>query len=166
VRHPFTSAARVRAVALSSLIVLAVAGCGGSDPGASRPAATAAPAPATTTAAAAAPTPAAACHRAPGRIVRAIATHANRRTRFSLRSAAAVPVGPGYAVSVMTVAGGEQRMGTWYVDDLKAPGTVTSGNPQALEITNWPLDPIAADPAGQSRFCASKFLRGTVGPVG
>jgi hypothetical protein len=89
-----------------------------------------------------------------------IASHAPQGAQFNVRSAAAVDAGHGYAVSVATVAGGKRRIGTWFVDDLRAPETVTSGNVQALEVTNWPLESLAADPAGQSRNCATKNLRG------
>jgi hypothetical protein len=100
------------------------------------------------------------CRRVPRTTVRLIASHANPRTRFSVRSAAAVDAGRGYAVSVAAVAGGTRRLGTWFVDDLRAPETVTSGNVQALQITNWPLETLADDPEGQSRNCATRNLRG------
>jgi hypothetical protein len=62
------------------------------------------------------------------------------------------------------VARGTRRVATWFVDDLRAPQTVTSGNIQALEITNWPLDSLDAGLAGRSRNCVTRNLRG-VGPV-
>jgi hypothetical protein len=91
--------------------------------------------------------------------VRLIASHANARTRFDAGAAAAVDAGSGYAVSVLAIAGGAPRMATWFVDTLRAPETVTSGNVQALRITNWPLESLAAEPARQSRICAAKNLR-------
>jgi hypothetical protein len=137
--------------------VLGVGACGGGD-GAS-PGTPAAPAASASTAPASA-SPAPRCRRVPRTTVRLIASHANARTSFSLRSAAAVDAGSGYAVSVAAIAGGTRRVGTWFVDDLRAPQSVTSGNVQALQITNWPLDSVAAESAGASRNCATRNLRG------
>ena len=100
----------------------------------------------------------------PRTTLRLIASHANVRTRFNARTAAAVDAGPGYAVSMAALAGGTRRVATWFVDDLRAPQTVTSGNSQALAITNWPLASLDASLAGQSRNCVTQNLRG-VGPV-
>jgi hypothetical protein len=141
-------------VGLAALLAGACAGGGSSS---------APPAPVPTRAASSSPAAAATvarCRRVPRRTVSLIASHAPRRAQFSVRSAAAVDAGRGYAVSVATVAGGKRRIGTWFVDDLRAPQTVTSGNVQALEVTNWPLESLAVDPAGQSRNCATKNLRG------
>jgi len=167
VRYRSTSTAGAR-WALAGIIGLAVLGagaCGGGDPAA--PSGEPARAPATTaaqpTAAASDPVPAR-CRKVPRTTVRLIASHANVRTRFNARTAAAVDAGPGYAVSMAALAGGSRRVATWFVDDLRAPQTVTSGNTQALEITNWPLASLDANPAGQSRNCVTKNLRG-VGPV-
>jgi hypothetical protein len=152
--------------ALAVAIVLAVAGiagCGGgrvSTTASAPPAATTSPA--ATTAAPAAP--AAHCRAVPRRTVRVIASHANPRTRFAAASGAAVPTGGGYAVSLVALAGGRQRMGTWFVDDLHAPRTVTSANAQALAITNWPLETISAEPARESGVCAARNARGP-GPL-
>src|SRR4051794_22221782 len=130
-------------------------GEGGAPPASPPPAAPPAP-PAAPTAA----SPAARCHAVPSGTVRLIISHASARTRFASRSAAAVRAGSGYAVSLVALAGGTRRMGTWFVDDLKAPQTVTSANAQALAITNWPLQPIAPDRARQSNLCATRKLRG------
>ena len=166
-RHRSTSRAGAR-WALAGIIGLAVLGagaCGGGDPAA--PSGEPARAPATTaaqpTAAASDPVPAR-CRKVPRTTVRLIASHANVRTRFNARTAAAVDAGPGYAVSMAALAGGSRRVATWFVDDLRAPQTVTSGNTQALEITNWPLASLDASLAGQSRNCVTHNLRG-VGPV-
>jgi hypothetical protein len=164
VRRTVTSAARGRG-ALAAATVLAVAGVAGCGGG--RDATTASvPPPATIASPAAtrAASPAASCRAVPRRTVRLIASHANPRTRFASGSAAAVRTGSGYAVSLVALAGGTRRMGTWFVDDLKAPQTVTSANAQALAITNWPLQPIAPDGARQSNLCATRNLRGP-GPV-
>jgi len=167
VRYRSTSTAGAR-WALAGIIGLAVLGagaCGGGDPAA--PSGEPARAPATTaaqpTAAASDPVPAR-CRKVPRTTVRLIASHANVRTRFNARTAAAVDAGPGYAVSMAALAGGSRRVATWFVDDLRAPQTVTSGNTQALEITNWPLASLDANLAGQSRNCVTHNLRG-VGPV-
>jgi hypothetical protein len=142
---------------LAGLAAVVVAACGGaSSSGSPAP-------PASTSAAASSPASGAAvghCRRVPRRTVFLIASHAPRQARFNLRSAAAVDAGGGFAVSVATVAGGTRRIGTWFVDDLRTPRTVTSGNVQALQVTNWPLEALAAEPAGQSRNCATKALRG------
>ena len=166
-RYRSTSRAGAR-WALAGIIGLAVLGagaCGGGDPAA--PSGEPARAPATTaaqpTAAASDPVPAR-CRKVPRTTVRLIASHANVRTRFNARTAAAVDAGPGYAVSMAALAGGSRRVATWFVDDLRAPRTVTSGNTQALEITNWPLASLDANLAGQSRNCVTHNLRG-VGPV-
>jgi hypothetical protein len=159
VRRTVTSAACGRG-ALAVAIVLAVAGVAGCGGG--RDATTASVPPAATTASPAATiaaSPAARCRAVPGRTVRLIASHASRRTRFAARSAAAVRAGSGYAVSLVALAAGTRHMGTWFVDDLKAPQTVTSANAQALAITNWPLEPIAATPARESGVCAARKLR-------
>jgi hypothetical protein len=149
-------------------MVLGAGGCGGGNDPAPAPPGGSSAAPAATRA-----TPSAApasltapprCRRVPRRTLRLIASHANVRTRFSVRSAAAVDAGRGYAVSVAALAGGTRRVGTWFVDDLRAPQTVTSGNIQALEVTNWPLEALDAALAGQSRNCVTQSLRGA-GPV-
>ena len=166
-RHRSTSRAGAR-WALAGIIGLAVLGagaCGGGDPAA--PSGEPARAPATTaaqpTAAASDPVPAR-CRKVPRTTLRLIASHANVRTRFNARTAAAVDAGPGYAVSMATLAGGTRRVATWFVDDLRRPQTVTSGNTQALEVSNWPLASLDASRAGQSRTCVTQNLRG-VGPV-
>jgi len=170
VRHRSTSRAGAR-WALAGIIGLAVLGagaCGGRDPAA--PSGEPARAPATTAASAAKPAAAASdtaparCRKVPRTTVRLIASHANVRTRFNARTAAAVDAGPGYAVSMAALAGGTRRVATWFVDDLRAPETVASGNSQALAITNWPLASLDASLAGQSRNCVTQNLRG-VGPV-
>jgi hypothetical protein len=163
VRRIVASAAGGRG-ALAVVIVLAVAGvagCGGgrdATTASAPPAATSAP-PAATTAPSAV-----ACRAVPRGTIRLIISHANRRTRFAAGSAAAVRTGDGYAVSLVAVAGGTKRMGTWFVDDLRAPRTVTSANAQALEITNWPLQALAPGPTRQSNLCATRNLRGP-GPL-
>ena len=167
-RYRSTSRAGAR-WALAGIIGLAVLGagaCGGGDPAAPS-GRSSARAPATTAAqpaAAASDTAPARCRKVPRTTLRLIASHANARTRFNVRTAAAVDAGPGYAVSMASLAGGSRRVATWFVDDLRAPQTVTSGNSQALEITNWPLASLDASLAGQSRNCVTQNLRG-VGPV-
>ncbi len=169
-RYRSTSRAGAR-WALAGIIGLAVLGagaCGGGDPAA--PSGEPARAPATIATSAAQPAAAASdaaparCRKVPRTTVRLIASHANVRTRFNVRTAAAVDAGPGYAVSMAALAGGTRRVATWFVDDLRAPETVTSGNSQALAITNWPLASLDASLAGQSRNCVTQNLRG-VGPV-
>ena len=164
-RRSVTSATGGRA-ALAVALVLAVAGVAGCGGG--RDVTTASPPPAASTASPAASntssSAAAACRGVPRRTVRLITSHANPRTRFAAGSAAAVRAGSGYAVSLVALAAGRQRMGTWFVDDLRAPRTVTSATVQALEITNWPLEPIAAGPARESGLCATRNLRGP-GPL-
>jgi hypothetical protein len=141
-----------------ALAVAGVAGCGGgrdaTTASASRPATTAAPAPSAPS------SPPARCRAVPRRTIRLIASHANARTKFATRSAAAVRTGDGYAISLVALAGGTQRMGTWFVDDLRAPRTVTSANADALQITNWPLEPVDAGRTRQSNLCATRNLRG------
>ena len=164
-RSTSTAGARWALAGIIGLAVLGAGACGGGDPAA--PSGEPARAPATTaaqpTAAASDPVPAR-CRKVPRTTVRLIASHANVRTRFNARTAAAVDAGPGYAVSMAALAGGSRRVATWFVDDLRAPRTVTSGNTQALEITNWPLASLDANLAGQSRNCVTHNLRG-VGPV-
>ena len=169
-RHRSTSTASAR-WALAGIIGLAVLGagaCGGGDPAAPSGEAARAPAATATTAAqpaaAASDTVPARCRKVPRTTLRLIASHANVRTRFNVRTAAAVDAGPGYAVSMASLAGGTRRVATWFVDDLRAPQTVTSGNSQALAISNWPLASLDASLAGQSRNCVTQNLRG-VGPV-
>ena len=163
-RSTSTAGARWALAGIIGLAVLGAGACGGGDPAA--PSGAPARAPATTAAqpaaAASDPVPAR-CRKVPRTTVRLIASHANVRTRFNARTAAAVDAGPGYAVSMAALAGGSRRVATWFVDDLRAPQTVTSGNSQALAITNWPLASLDANPAGQSRNCVTKNLRG-VGP--
>jgi hypothetical protein len=172
VRHRSTSTAGAR-WALGGIIGLAVLGvgaCGGG--GSAAPSGDAARAPAATPAAPAAAQPAAAasdtsavrCRKVPRTTLRLIASHANARTRFAAGTAAAVHAGTGYAVSMATLAGGTRRVATWFVDDLRAPRTVTSANTQALQITNWPLESLDAGLAGRSRNCVTENERG-VGPV-
>jgi hypothetical protein len=151
---------RPASAVLLALALLAAGGCGGGSTSSQPPAPAPANPPVAPAGSGSAATPVARCRRVPRTTVGLIASHANARTRFSLRSAAAVDAGRGYAVSVAAVAGGTRRVGTWFVDDLRAPETVTSGNVQALEVTNWPLESLADDPAGQSRNCATKNLRG------
>ena len=164
-RSTSTAGARWALAGIIGLAVLGAGACGGGDPAA--PSGEPARAPATTaaqpTAAASDPVPAR-CRKVPRTTVRLIASHANVRTRFNARTAAAVDAGPVYAVSMAALAGGSRRVATWFVDDLRAPQTVTSGNTQALEITNWPLASLDANLAGQSRNCVTHNLRG-VGPV-
>jgi hypothetical protein len=160
VRRFVTSGGGGRA-ALAVAIVLAVAGVAGCGGG--RDATTAPASPAATTAPPAptiAASLAARCRAVPSGTVRLIISHANPRTRFASGSAAAVRAGSGYAVSLVALAAGTRRMGTWFVDDLKAPQTVTSANAQALAITNWPLQPVASDRARQSNLCSTRKLRG------
>jgi len=167
VRYRSTSRAGAR-WALAGIIGLAVLGagaCGGGDPAAPSGEAARAPAtPAAQPAAAAAETTPARCRTVPRTTLRLIASHANARTRFNVRTAAAVDAGPGYAVSMAALAGGTRRVATWFVDDLRQPQTVTSGNVQALRISNWPLVSLDASVAGRSRNCVMQNLRG-VGPV-
>jgi hypothetical protein len=152
-----------RFTAVLILALVGAAGCGGGKDGASstaRPVTTAPPA----AAAAASSAPAPACRKVPRTTVRLIASHGNRKTHFQAGAAAAVHVGSGYAVSLPAFAGGSRRMATWFVDDLRAPSTVTSGNVEALQITNWPLDTLGAEPVRQSQICATQALRGP-GPL-
>jgi hypothetical protein len=147
------------------LALVGAAGCGGAGDGASstaRPATTAALT--TTTAAAASAAPALRCRTVPRTTVRFIASHGNAKTRFQAGAASAVRVGSGYAVSLPALAGGSRRMATWFVDSLRAPATVMSGNVDALRITNWPLDTLGAEPLRQSQLCSTRALRGP-GPV-
>jgi hypothetical protein len=147
-----------RRIALAAAIVLAVpglAGCGGTRDEAP---ASAGPAPST------ASSPAPACRGVPRATIRLIASHGSPRTRFDAGDAAAVDVGSGYAVSLVAVAGGRQRMATWFVDKLRRPGTVASGNVQALQVTNWPLQSLDSEQVRQSQICAAKNARG-VGPL-
>jgi hypothetical protein len=167
VRRSVTSATGGRS-ALAVAIVLAVAGVAGCGGGRDATSASAPPAASTAPpAAATTSTPsgaAAACRAVPRPTIRLIVSHANRRTRFAARSAAAVRAGDGYAVSLVALAGGTRHMGTWFVDDLRAPRTVTSANAQALQISNWPLEAIAPAPARESGLCATRNLRGP-GPL-
>jgi hypothetical protein len=55
-------------------------------------------------------------------------------------------------------------VGTWLVDDLRTPRTVASATVQALEMTNWPLRPVALAPARQSGACAKRNMHGP-GPL-
>lgn len=155
---------RHRLTAVAVLAILGLAGCGAS----SRQATHAAPPPATATAtaaaSAAAPGSAPACHNVPRRTVRLIASHGNAKTRFDAGGAAAIHTRSGYAVSLVAIAGGSQRMATWFVDRLRAPHTVTSGNVAALQITNWPLDALDSERVRQSQICATQRLRGP-GPL-
>jgi hypothetical protein len=148
---------------LSAVIVpaLVVAACGGS----SAPRASAPPAPTTAAAATAAPAaPAPDCRRVPRGTMRLIASHGTRRTRFAAGAAAAVQVRSGYAVSVVAITGGSRQMATWFVDRIRTPGTVTSGNVEALRVTNWPMAALGAEPVRQSQLCATRRLRGP-GPL-
>jgi hypothetical protein len=155
VRRSVTSAPGGRG-ALAVGIALAVAGVAGCGGGRDAPTASASPAAST-----ASPP---ACRAVPPTTVRLIASHANPRTRVATRSAAAVRAGSGYAVAVVAVAGGTPRMGTWFVDDLRTPRTVASATPQALAITNWPIEPVASAPARASGVCARRNMRGP-GPL-
>ena len=143
------------------LALLGAAGCGG---GSSSTTATRAAATPATTAVPADTTPAPRCRTVPRTTVRLIASHGNPRTRFDASVAAAVDVGSGYAVSLVALAAGRQRMATWFVDRLRAPETVASGNVQALRVTNWPLQSLDSEQVRQSQICAAKTARG-VGPV-
>jgi hypothetical protein len=156
--------ARHRLTAVAVLAVLGLAGCGSSAPP-DKPAAVPAarPAAATTTSAAVA-APAPECRRVPRRTVQIIASHGNVKTKFAAGAAAAIRVPSGYAVTVPAVAGGSRRMATWFVDRLRGPQTVTSGNTAALSITNWPLDTLATEPVRQSQLCATQRMRGP-GPL-
>jgi hypothetical protein len=149
--------------ALAVGIALAVAGAAGCGGGRDTTTTSASPAARTAPPAASTASPPA-CRPVPRTTVRLIASHASARTRFAARSAAAVRAGSGYAVSVVAVAGGTSRMGTWFVDDLRTPRTVGSATAQALEITNWPLQPVAAAPARESGVCATRNARGP-GPL-
>jgi hypothetical protein len=142
------------------LALVGAAACGGS-PGSTGSSSTTA-APPATAAVASAPVPS--CHKVPLTTIRLIASHGNPKTRFAAGSAAAVRVGSGYAVSLVAIAGGSQRMGTWVVDRLRAPESVTSGNLQALRITNWPLDSLGGPLVRRSQVCAARNLRGA-GPL-
>jgi hypothetical protein len=153
---------RHRATAVLLLVALGAAGCGGG--GSSPGAANRAQAPATPVATAAGGTPAPACQRVPRGTVRLIASHGTPRTRFAAGGAAAVRLSSGYAVSLVAITGGSQRMATWVVDRLRAPQTVTSGNLAALKVTNWPLDAPGAEPMRQSQLCATERMRGP-GPL-
>lgn len=139
---------------------LVVAACGGS----SAPRASAPPATRTAAAAAATPGPAPACHPVPRGTVRLIASHGTPRTQFAAGGAAAVEVRSGYAVSLVAITGASRQMATWFVDRLRAPETVTSGNVEALRVTNWPMASLAAEPVRQSQLCATRRLRGP-GPL-
>ena len=167
-RSTSTASARWALAGIIGLAVLGAGACGGGDPAAPSGEAARAPAATATTAAqpaaAASDTAPARCRKVPRTTLRLIASHANVRTRFNVRTAAAVDAGPGYAVSMASLAGGTRRVATWFVDDLRAPQTVTSGNSQALAISNWPLASLDASLAGQSRNCVTQNLRG-VGPV-
>jgi len=154
---------RARLTSVTVLALLGLAGCGSSSQPAEQAPAPRAAATATADAASTA-TPAPVCHRVPRGTVRAIASHGNAKTRFAAGGAAAVRVRSGYAVTVPAVAGGTQRMATWFVDRLRAPQTVTSGNVAALQITNWPLDALAAEPVRQSQLCSTQRVRGP-GPL-
>jgi hypothetical protein len=148
---------RHRVTAVILLALLGVAGCGGGEHAASTaPRATTAAPPSTVVASSSEPAPR--CHKVPRTTVRLIASHANRKTRFDVSAAAAVHADSGYAVSVVALAGGTQRMATWFVDKLRTPETVTSGNVQALQVTNWPLQSGDAERVRQSQICAAKKL--------
>src|SRR3954453_5469708 len=140
---------------------LVVAACGGS----SAPRASAPPATANAAAATAAPgAPAPECRPVPRGTVRLIASHGTPRTRFAAGGAAAVRVRSGYAVSLVAITGASRQMATWYVDRLRAPATVTSGNVEALQVTNWPMSSLAAEPVRQSQLCATQRRHGP-GPL-
>jgi hypothetical protein len=153
-----------RVTSVVVLTVLGLAGCGGSSPPATTRAAAAPAAAATTPAAAAGATEAPHCRRVPRTTVRLIASHGTARTHFAAGAAAAVRVSSGYAVSLVAITGGSQRMATWVVDRLRAPRTVASGNVAALNVTNWPLDAPGAGPMRQSQVCATQRMR-RPGPV-
>src|SRR3954469_1876492 len=155
---------RHRLIAVTVLALLGLAGCGSSSSPSEQRAKPAPAAAAPAAATAAASTPAPACHRVPRGTVRIIASHGNPKTRFAASAAAAIHVRSGSAVTVPALAGGSRRMATWYVDRLRGPQTVTSGNAEALQITNWPLDALGAEPVRQSQLCATKRLRGP-GPL-
>jgi hypothetical protein len=165
-RNTSRPGARWARAAIIGLSVLAVGACGAGNGGGGRDGSplaarsAAAPAPAASTPAPAASAPAARCHKVPLATLKLIASHASAKTTFHIRSAAAVDAGPDYAVSSVVVAGGRRVVATWAVDKLRTPTTVTSGNAQALQVTNWPLEALADDPAGQSRLCVTRSLRG------
>lgn len=149
------------------LAALGAAGCGGggsSPSAATRAPAATTPAPTTAAAAAAGATEVPRCHRVPRTTVRLIASHGTPRTRFAAGGAAAVRLPSGYAVSLVAITGGSQRMATWIVDRLRAPRTVASANVAALNVTNWPLDAPGAEPMRQSQLCATQRMRGP-GPI-
>jgi hypothetical protein len=152
-------AARSALAVVVGAAALAVGACGGGSADSARPATNAAP-PLTAAAMSGDSAPAPRCRAVPRPTVRLIASHAGPRTRFDAGAAAAVKGRSGYAVSVVAIAGGTQRMGTWFVDRLRAPEVVTSGNLQALRITNWPLASLPPELARQSGICAAKRLRG------
>jgi hypothetical protein len=147
--------------AVAVLVVLGLAGCGSSAP---KPKPAAPPAAAATTTSASVTAPAPVCHRVPRGTVRVIASHGNPKTRFAAGGAAAIHLRSGYAVSVVAIAGGSQRMATWFVDRLRGPHTVSSGNVAALQVTNWPLNALDAEPVRQSQICATERMRGP-GPL-
>jgi hypothetical protein len=154
---------RHRLTAVAVLVVLGLAGCGSSS--SSSPDNKARPAPATQASAAAAPAaPAPECRRVPRRTVQLIASHSGRKTQFAATAAAAIHLPSGYAVSVPTVVGGSRHMATWYVDRLRGPQTVMSGNVEALQLTNWPLNALDSEPVRQSQLCATERMRGP-GPL-
>jgi hypothetical protein len=142
------------------LALVGAAACGGGSSGGG----SSAPTEAQPSTAAAASAPAPRCHTVPRPTVRLIASRGNATTRFAAGAASAVRVRSGYAVSLVAVAGGSQRMGTWFVDRLRAPQTVTSGNVEALRVTNWPLESLGAGPVRQSQLCARRVRRGP-GPL-
>jgi hypothetical protein len=169
VRERFTSrpGARWALAAIIGLSALGAGACGGDGAGgggrdASAATSAAAPAPAAGTSAAAPAdsTPAARCRKVPVATLKLIASHASAKTTFHIKSAAAVDAGPDYAVSSVVFAGRRRMVATWAVDRLRTPTSVTSGNAQALQVTNWPLQALADDPAGQSRLCVTRNLRG------
>jgi len=169
VRERITSrpGARWALAAFIGLSALGIGACGGGSPATPATAASAAaPTPAASVAAPAAaaapvdPTPAARCRKVPLATLKLIASHANAKTQFHTGSAAAVDAGPDYAVSSVVVAGGRRMVATWAIDELRTPASITSGNAQALQVTNWPLQALDDDPAGQSRLCVTRNLRG------
>jgi hypothetical protein len=142
------------------LALVGAAACGGGSSGGG----SSAPTEAQPSTAAAASAPAPRCHTVPRTTVRIIASHGNAKTRFAAGAASAVRVRSGYAVSLVAIAGGSQRIATWFVDRLRAPETVTSGNVAALQVTNWPLESLGAEPVRQSQICAAQKRRGP-GPL-